>query len=1292
MDSSDVNKIVGALDVIYAPQSTNEQRLQAQQFLDVVKSHQDAPLFGYTIYTFCPEDNYIIKHFGLQLLEYSIKYHWSEYDLPKTTQVRNWVQELNLKVTPQSPRYIKEKLAFLWVSVCKKIWGECLKFNVFGEPINKSSKSTASSQATLCEGGITSNGNGINVENPKNVPARSMEQLKPEVQEMLVNSWFDMDSNLMIMWSQNEGTRELVLLIFRTLFEDIFLLDDITAMKRLQYLQPLCVMLISSSEIYSKHYNVENLWPYFKKNEKGWFQVWTENLNECLNDPLKKDSSYVVRLLETLKNCLNWPFASIMVQSNIAALLFKCLLTSNCKIQVLALDSLHVLYTRPYTKTEQLATIMDVYYNSVDLLEQFYETLLFDPSVEVDDEKYPVVKKFVDMIVSFHISFLKLAENDDPAKIHILKRYLDLILKITKNSSLVVSGLTLEMWVYLLRQDDKLELLSDFNIIPQLLQFAADSLIYYEEIKDHVSKNYIDTDYQSIEEYKSFCSLYRKPIRDIIRLISCVQLDYALDWLNQRLNIFFSSPVGSVVLEQTFLPHDEEPYLGALSQLMIVECFINGCIRWKIWYDNKSPDYESKLSGICGKLEMLSNQLINLNIKEPSLLKKEVQNFALFLTMLEDNALLILLEKIITTATLEYPDEQKLENDNDEKADSIRSLKYACGLELNRMALLMPESLSKIYNDLEGVVARILDKLSYHEVVSFKSFLMIIVLKSSMPDKEAKFSQIVDPELVAWSDKDTVVGLQDLPWFMERLGIVKIAEYFEHRSINEKSDLLSISMDTEGKELKSALSKRWSHLFPVRATRIFVHYSVEKLKNDEDYSMIQNLWKPRIVPILPYILRLLFQLQAYHDSENWVSLPVTVQSFVKNSTTERFWEAGASNKTKDEFIDENMKAMSTVRDFSDSVGHIVRYTREVVLAILATVSRLGSIVYDVEGFAQELLNSIFIEKQDKISNKLVYSPGVSKHGWKHIVNTAIRPILKNCPAENLVGFTHEFMPRLFETLNCILSNYWAVYMHNDEYQPIAAAQTDDEDITEEILENTLLRQLTSVVVRLLVDNFGQLNSSKSSYNAHQQRMRNILFSDVDILFPVIKLVNNLMVFKDSKCSLNAVLIFKGIMRDSIESDPLITRFLVTDVLPNILNNILIDISYKESFYEGLLCFIFLIEKIYEVYPDCKDLLVNMSFGYDIEQLIADLANANDFKTSKLVMMQYLDHVKDQSHIKKENDTSGSSHFMTKDYKDQQLRRKMVEAAQEKLVKKNKDDGDMMNDPSTEDGAVASLFS
>ncbi|SCU83621.1 LAMI_0C03928g1_1 [Lachancea mirantina] len=1218
MDANGASQVVGALEVIYDVNSANSRRLEAQKFLDQVKSREEAPLWGYEI-AHNNSTNYILKHFGLGLIAHAIKHNWSDYTEDRRVAVRKWVVELNYDVQPDDPRYIKAKLAFLWVEVAKRVWGEMLR------------------EDNVSEAG-------------------------------LLNSWADMDANLVQLWQMNEASRELTLIIFRTLFEDVFLLEDMTVLKRISVIQPLCVMIVSPIDVFSARYKFTEKWTMFKANPDGWFSQWISELRSALKNG---NAVYVTRLLETLKTSLNWPLSEIMITNDVSTLLLECLLSDIPKAQSMALDSLHILLTRPYNEDSHYQSVINTVFSSMPLLNKVYDSLQFDPS-EVDETKYPIVKKFVDMISCLYTCVFKIDNTDGQ-----IEQYLRLVLRTTSNPSLIVSGLTLDLWCSCLRNDDFLPLLEKF-VIPELLQFSADALVYYEQIDNHVSKNFAESDFQSNSEFQSFCSTYRKRIRDIIRLISCVQIDFAYDWLNIRLNTFFGSSYGQEVLKSSFLDHKSEPYLSALSHLMVVECFINGCIRWKIWFPESSA-YDTKLNEILTKLETLSDQLIALNLREPLLLKKQIQNFALFLTMLKDNVLLKLLEKIITSATLEYP-EVDLEDKN-EQSDSVRDLRYACGIELNRMAILMPDSLSKIYDDLKNVVGSIMPRLSYHESISFKSFLLTIVLKSSLDEKEANFAALVDPELAAWSNKDTVVGLTDLPWFMERLGIVQIAEYFQKRDIHADSDLLSIQIDDEGKALKNELAKRWQTLFPVRATRMFVHYSMQSIKSEKEFEMLQTLWKPRIVPILPYILRLLYQLQSYHDSDNWKELPVVVQSFVKCSTIERFWEAGASNKSKDEFIDEHMKAMQTVRDFADSVGHIVRYTREYVLLVLSAISSLGSILYDIKEFPELIIGSIAIFKPGTED----ISPGVSAHGWKHIINVAIRPLLKNCPESSAATFMPAFLPRLFETLDIILCKRWAVYMNNIDVNP---PPTDEDEMTEEILEENLLRQLTTVVVRLLIDCIGQVSGSSQASNmkltSHQIKMRKMIFGDINILAPFLKLLNHLMSFRDSKCSFNSILVMKSCLADTLIKHEKVDEFFTVDVMPNLLFNILSQSAFKDSLYEGLYVFTVIFLTLCKEYKTSRDYLYQLSHGFDVESLYENVRNVESYKNQRALMIEFIDWIKTVKGTKDDHEDED-------DRKHHERRQAVLRRANERLIRKNKDQGDILDDPNTEDGAFATLF-
>lgn len=65
----------------------------------------------------------------------------------------------------------------------------------------------------------------------------------------------------------------------------------------------------------------------------------------------------------------------------------------------------------------------------------------------------------------------------------------------------------------------------------------------------------------------------------------------------------------------------------------------------------------------------------------------------------------------------------------------------------------------------------------------------MIAFRSSIGNKDEIFAKIVDPDLAAWSAPETEKGLMDLHWFMERIGIVEIASYFQSRGITATTNL-----------------------------------------------------------------------------------------------------------------------------------------------------------------------------------------------------------------------------------------------------------------------------------------------------------------------------------------------------------------------------------------------------------------------------------------------------------------------------------------------------------------------
>ncbi|ODV64211.1 karyopherin MSN5 [Ascoidea rubescens DSM 1968] len=1155
MDSDGVNQIVTALGLIHNPRSSNDDRRQAQQFLDKVRLEPESPFWGYQLSLPNSNNNTIVRHFGLTLLEKSIMYDYDTYNLEKILTVRKWIIELCSNVTNDDPNYIKEKLAFLWVALAKRSWGIYVELDC--APLDL---------AAL---------NEILINKDKSAPNH------------LPSGWVDMDKDLFQLWNANLFTRELSLIIFRTLFEDIFILEDPIAISRSPPLNLFCSEIMSSSAIVETYYDASPLISIARASDHGWLKIWSDFLQQCLSNQNDKNSlNFINKILSTFKACLHWIFPANLLESDILQRITSSLLSNDIHIKILAVDCLHALLTRTFLTTEEFNKIVGAIFmpEGIQMLSQVYDSVILDPN-NINEHHYSFIKKLVEMCVGLS-SYLN------------IMGYLKLILKTTCNESLIVSGLSLNFWVSMLRIDTlSNENTLFFQLLPDLLEICANRLLNYSDLfeqqdnnesytddfiqssnnnnphfKTLPSKKYIDIDFDSTPEINTFLSNYIKYLDDIIRIIVCKRPKEGLRWLEQRLKDFFFSDHGLKCLNQSKLYLNKKidlPYFWGYQQFEIIESTVKGISRWKIWYDDDKPDKQSKLTELNQLVEILCENLLALNLCDLMLLRKQIQTLVQFTPLLKDTQsglMLKVLEKILTISTFEIN-----ENASDEERELVRDLRITCGTELNRLGYMIPESLKEILNDLENVIANILltKKISAHESVAFKSFLLVVSQRSSLAKeiKFEKFSKIVDPELEAWNDPATMKGLSELPWFMERLGIVKIAEYFKERGINGKADLLTIDMDDKGRKLKSALNEHWGKIFPVRATRIYVQYSIEKLPHTSpDYLHLLSLWKPRIQPILPYILQLISQIQKYHNPQNWLDLPIEVQSFVKDSCAERFWQVGVSTKSRDSFVSESVKAMHTLRDFADSVGHIVRYTREYAFLAIASISQLEDTLYEIPGMGELLWKAAASD-----------SAGISLHSWRHMINLLFRNTVKNCPAKFVVPFMGPLLTIALPAIDELLTKNWEmVYNNGIQLQ----GNENDDALSEEMMQEHLLRQLTAVVDRMLIDLVGQLNS-RFPLNETQIEIRTLIFNNKELLGSFLQLLTHVISFKDTKCSYNAILILRNCYKEILLKDEEVDKWLCKEIfviLATILNDTFFQDVHAEAGYLFTEIYIYLRSK------------------------------------------------------------------------------------------------------------------
>jgi exportin-5 len=96
--SRSASSILHALEVIHSPASNNDIRREATEFLNTQKDADGAYRPGYYLAADHGRAS-IVRHFGLSLIEHSIRLKWHDLADDQTAQVRRWTLELAQNIT-----------------------------------------------------------------------------------------------------------------------------------------------------------------------------------------------------------------------------------------------------------------------------------------------------------------------------------------------------------------------------------------------------------------------------------------------------------------------------------------------------------------------------------------------------------------------------------------------------------------------------------------------------------------------------------------------------------------------------------------------------------------------------------------------------------------------------------------------------------------------------------------------------------------------------------------------------------------------------------------------------------------------------------------------------------------------------------------------------------------------------------------------------------------------------------------------------------------------------------------
>ncbi|CAG8954882.1 hypothetical protein HYFRA_00008569 [Hymenoscyphus fraxineus] len=1078
-----------ALNLVHGPYSSNESRRQAGNFLEDLKTNPEAPYHGFTLASDKTQQP-IVRHFALSLLEYAIRHKWNEYSEQQATTLRQWVLELSQNLSQDDPLYLRNKTAQLWVEIAKRSWAA---------------------------------------------------------------AWMDMDELLVQLWNIPGPVvhKEFVLFVLETLSDEVFNGEDAVVILRDGALSKACVEIFTPAVALAEAFpNRQN--GNVRCGEEGWLVRLGDLLNQCLDADLLNNPQYqscAAKTLAVYKSVMPWAIPRAISSASCVRHMCKSLAAPSVAVQLGSVEALHALYSRvQFTDEEFLALVCPMYESQmVDLLRKLHEWSIVDPR-NVDDEKYLFAKKFSEMVSNLG-GFIEQKISAIPEACD-LPNLLNLFLAITQSPSFVVSIPVLVTWTRLLRSETIGGSPTMTPLIAPLLELCSSRLIRYDNMSedtDDPSLILLLEDIDTIPERHAFLGNYRRYSSVIIELIvrqkQSEAIYHILSQIDHSLqNLYVGQPAFSA---ETY-SKTSMAVLRVDAHFTVVEAALKGYMKWRATHGSNPQADDHERVSIENNLESWCERLIELNFEDPLIRKRVLQLAVAFSTSALDKKvgfMLKVLENILMSQPIEKPQFTAY-------SDAVKELQVDGTYELQRLATKMPDQLLDVYDQLEAKVSEIIasGRLDPKRQVSYQTFLFTIIHRAKNIDPDIRFQKLqafVGPVQQLWQNPEMDASITNLDGFCEMMGLNKVRQYLVSRRINEIQDWSQYKLDPEGQAIQAELEERLKAL-PLRTTKNFLACSTEKIERDTPaYKVSRALWRDSLPTILPNLLKFMSHAHAFHNPANWTELPTELRPLVSRILTDRFWQAGISEGTKEDFYARVSGTKSTMEGFASSIRGSIRTVREACYSILWCMSRLDVDFYGFSELPGPLAHALFSDAHCLSSHQLIALLNV------------VRYMVDDCPVEVRGHFIPPILATCFTQMDGKISSEWEKQTHKE------VAPSGEDNLTEEMKEASILRQLTNSAVMMIG---GFLDPAKANppaaaatttdgnpVSASYPIMRQFCLTNSTILEPLLTFLAHAIRMRDTRCCGVVLRVYRSIIPEfaSPQDSPInssIREFISTDVL------------------------------------------------------------------------------------------------------------------------------------------------
>lgn len=1078
--ASQLEHISNALSATLNPRIPNHIRQQALQHLEAVKSQPDAPQHGFTLADDWNQND-AVRYYGLQLLEFAVRYKWNDYTDDQAAQIRTWVKCLAGSLRVQDAIFIRNKIGQLWVEAAKRCWGD--------------------------------------------------------------NDWMDMDALLVSLWEKSmeeKGAvnKNLVLYILETLSEDIITNEDAVAGLRADVLGHALNEIMIPAGLYKQHATTRGNRQEVRYGEEGWLSRICAFFAACVKEARMGGSPEVtasmencaLKALNALRPTMVWISLQGAEEVNCIDCLFLPFHTQNVALQTAAVEVLQALLSRQYNPHFQdvWATLLRqaVRPDRVSMIRQAFEQAMHEPGE--DEEKYTLQKKLSELLSSLADS---LSQHPQLAEQTVdLPGFFDLLLLVLRHKSLTVSIPVLHSWTKLLNvQVDRIVDLV-LAALPTLLQICSERLIRYEalpeDFEDDASR-FLAEDFDTIPERHAFLGNYRRYCTTIIQSIARFRpIDALSIVLSAMRSMLEHGPyTWAHGFDSSTYNKASYPVLRFDAQYNVVAAALRGYSSWMSDVADIAPDQalymkvQKDMQQAAESLQQWSHGLMDIHTDDPGVAEQVLQTFVLILKTLKAPQSAFVLSTVQHLLTMRLYDNAA----HGAFSEAIKVFEALRVVELQKLAQAFPNALLEVYNELEPRINVLAQK---HQddprlLWGYKAFLFMILHRATGIDNDVrmtKLRQMLGPIYEAWADPKLAPQVGDLQSFCMTVGLHDMAEFYKSQGFDRVHDWSAQQLDEQGQARQAAVKQKSDHL-PLRMTKSMLAATTERLKSGtNEYENACALWGPLIPMILPTLLQMVRQAVAFHNMANWSQLPNELQVVVRRTLQDRFWQSGISNESKDEFFARISGSKTSYEGFASTVRGTMRNVREQGYHIIYLMTKFDEQFYGISELAEPLADALFADADSLSANHL------------HPVINLTTGLVQRCPPHYRTQFLPPVLKRLFVTLdNKIIREWEAIGAAADR------AQQEKDELGDEMRTESVLRQLTYSMVSFVPflleydRNFAGAQTNGNGAAHHKPLLSELVLSDPSILEPLLLFCTHALRMRDSRCCSTICKVFRNVI-------------------------------------------------------------------------------------------------------------------------------------------------------------------